>query len=100
MPASKTKSRRKKQPPEPELPKLTPEQLAELGQKMAAKMKMVHAANQLDALATQVSARRRLIITAHALLPKAAALAEKGKPRLLAVVTKIINDRNIKFGVK
>jgi hypothetical protein len=100
MSASRTKSRSKKQPPEPQTPQLTAEQLADLGKKLADKMKMVHASNQLEALATQVSARRRLIIAAAALLPKAATLAEKGKPRLLAVLTKIINDRNIKFGQK
>jgi hypothetical protein len=96
----KTKSGRKKQPPEPKLPQLTAEELIALGNKMADKMKLVHASNQLVAQAAQVSARRRLILAADALLPKAAQLAEKGKPRLLAVLTKIINDRNIKFGQK
>jgi len=100
MPVPKTKSRSKKQPSEPKLPQLTAEQLIDLGHKMAAKMKLVHASRQLDAQAAQVSARQRLITAADALLPKAAALAEKGKPRLLAVLTKIINDRNIKFGQK
>jgi hypothetical protein len=98
----KTKSGRKTQPVDE--PRRTPEQTAELiselNGKFIAKMKIVHATRQLEAQAAQVSARQRLITAADALLPKATALAHKGKPRLLAVLTKIINDRNIKFGQK
>ncbi len=58
----------------------------------------LHAVGTLEAVAAQNKARRELIIAAADLLPTATALAKKGKPRLLAVLTKIINDRNVKFG--
>jgi hypothetical protein len=95
-----TKNRSKKQTDELARPEMDTAQLIELGHSLKSRMQLAHAANQLEAIAAQTAARRKLIVTAHDLLSKAKALAEKGKPRLLAVLTKIINDRNIKFGAK
>jgi hypothetical protein len=95
-----TKIVRKKQTAEPEFANMDTGEIINLGHELKHKLRLVHAANQLEAIATQTAARRKLILTAHELLPKAKSLADKGKPRLLAVLTKIINDRNIRFGVK
>ena len=100
MSVKTTKNGDKTQTAELAAPEMDTEQLLELGRSLKSRMQLAHAANQLEAIATQTAARRKLILTAHELLPKAKSLAEKGKPRLLAVLTKIINDRNIKFGAK
>lgn len=95
-----TKNARKKQTADPEFANLDTGEILKQVEIVKNKLAYAHAANQFEAIATQVAARRKLILTAHELLPKAKALAAQGKPRLLAVLTKIINDRNIKFGAK
>jgi hypothetical protein len=50
-----------------------------------------------NAKLAQTLARTELIKTAQALLPKARTLAARGRPRLLAVVSKIILDRHLQF---
>lgn len=44
----------------------------------------------------RAQARRQLIAIAHDLLPKAAGLARKGRPRLLAICARIIADEKLK----
>ena len=46
--------------------------------------------------AARAAARRQLISSAHDLMPKATALARKGRPRLLAIVAKIIGDPKLR----
>lgn len=89
------------------LPDLSAEQQAAIAdatdedqrRELLGKYKTQVAVRRVLALNSQVAARRQLIITAEALLPKATKLAEKGKPRLLAVVSKIILDRHLRFTV-
>jgi hypothetical protein len=50
-----------------------------------------------NAKVAQTLARTELIKTAQMLLPKARTLAERGRPRLLAVIAKIILDRHLQF---
>lgn len=54
--------------------------------RLGEKMKLL----ETRALFHEAAARRQLIAIAHDLLPAAAGLARKGKPRLLAVVSKVI----------
>ena len=100
MSVKTTKTPRKTQATKPEFANLDTGEIVNLAQEMKGRMQLIHAARQLEALTAQVAARRKLIVTAHDLLSKAKSLAERGKPRLLAVLTKIINDKNIRFGVK
>jgi len=99
---STTKNGRKKQIPP--LPPRTPEQEAdairELARGVNEAMDTLHAEMTLTvsrAKLAQTLARTELIKTAQGLLGKARNLAERGRPRLLAVVAKIIMDKNLQF---
>jgi hypothetical protein len=99
---SATKNGRKTQiPPQPAR---TPEQEAdairELARGVNEAMDTLHADLTLTvskAKLAQTLARTELIKTAQGLLGKARTLAERGRPRLLAVVSKIIMDRHLEF---
>jgi len=95
-----TRSKREQLPEDlrKELDAATPAQFRQILDRLAETINVSHHAHQLSAAAAQVSARASLIESAHELLPVAKAFAAKGRPRLLAVLTKIINDRNVKFG--
>jgi|HubBroStandDraft_4_1064222.scaffolds.fasta_scaffold1249339_2 hypothetical protein len=99
---SATKNGRKTQIPPP--PPRTPEQEAaairELARGVNEAMDTLHAEMTLTvskAKLAQTLARTELIKTAQGLLGKARSLAERGRPRLLAVVSKIIMDRHLEF---
>jgi len=99
---SATKNGRKTQmPPQPAR---TPEQEAdairELARGVNEVMGTLHTEMTLTvskAKLAQTLARTELIKTAQGLLGKARTLAERGRPRLLAVVSKIIMDRHLEF---
>ncbi len=95
-------SARKKQtpPPPPRTPRETAAHIREL--KGATRKTMDTMKTELAVIITkarfaQTLARTELIKTAQALLPKARTLALRGRPRLLAVVSKIILDRHLQF---
>ena len=99
---SATKIGRKKQIPP--LPPRTPEQEAEAIRELARgvneAMDTLHTEMTLTvskAKLAQTLARTELIKTAQCLLGKARTLAERGRPRLLAVISKIIMDRHLEF---
>ena len=72
----------------------------------AAVREQMHTANVelaktiVAAKLAQTLARTELIKTAQGLLGKARKLAETGRPRLLAVISKIILDRHLQFNPK
>jgi len=102
---STTKIGRKKQiPAQPAAPPRTPEQEAdairELARGVNEEMDTMSAQLTLTvskAKLAQTLARTELIKTAQGLLGKARTLAERGRPRLLAVISKIILDRHLQF---
>ncbi len=105
---SATKIGRKMQiPPPPPPPPRTPEQeaqiIADLTAAVRSEMDTVHtelAKTVTAAKLAQTLARTELIKTAQGLLGKARKLAETGRPRLLAVISKIILDRHLQFNPK
>jgi hypothetical protein len=95
---SATKNGRKKQIPR--TPEQEAEAIRELARGVNEAMDTFHAEMTLTmskAKLAQTLARTELIKTAQGLLGKARNLAERGRPRLLAVVAKIILDRNLQF---
>jgi AmiR/NasT family two-component response regulator len=106
---SATKNGRKKQIPRTpeqeaeairELARGVNEAIRELARGVNEAMDTFHAEMTLTmskAKLAQTLARTELIKTAQGLLGKARNLAERGRPRLLAVVAKIILDRNLQF---
>jgi hypothetical protein len=95
---SATKNGRKKQIPR--TPEQETEAIRELARGVNEAMDTFHAEMTLTmskAKLAQTLARTELIKTAQGLLGKARNLAERGRPRLLAVVAKIILDRNLQF---
>ena len=66
--------------------------LAELQQKQ--KLMETHAA------LVRAETRRNIISIARDLLPQAAALARKGRPRLLAVIAKIIGEDRLRSTIE
>jgi hypothetical protein len=73
------------------------EQLKKDAANALAQIKTAHAVLQSRALVKQTAARRKLITAAELLVDRGAKLAEKGRPRLLAVLAKIILDKNLAF---
>jgi hypothetical protein len=51
---------------------------------------------ETQAALQRAECRRRIIGIARDLLPQAASFARKGRPRLLAVITKIIGDEKLR----
>lgn len=95
---SATKNGRKEQIPR--TPEQETEAIRELARGVNEAMDTFHAEMTLTmskAKLAQTLARTELIKTAQGLLGKARNLAERGRPRLLAVVAKIILDRNLQF---
>jgi hypothetical protein len=99
---SATKNGRKKQipPPPPRTPEQEADAIRELARGVNEAMDEIHAQLSVTvskAKLAQTLARTELIKTAQGLLGKARTLAERGRPRLLAVVSKIILDKNLHF---
>jgi hypothetical protein len=59
-------------------------------------LRQKHTMLEADAALKRAECRRRLIGIARDLLPEAAGLARKGRPRLLAVLSKIIGDDKLR----
>ena len=75
-------------PTTPTIDDLTPAKAALAIRKLQMKQIALEAQSALE----RAECRRRIISIARDLLPKAAGFARKGRPRLLAVLTKIISD--------
>jgi hypothetical protein len=101
---SATKNGRKTQiPPPPRTPEQEAQVIAELTQAVREQMDTINvelAKTVTAATLAQTLARTELIKTAQGLLEKARKLAETGRPRLLAVISKIILDRHLQFNPK
>ena len=99
-----TKNGRKKQiPPSPRTPEQEAQFIADLTAAVRSEMDTVHAELAKTVTAAKLAqtlARTELIKTAQGLLEKARKLAETGRPRLLAVISKIILDRHLQFNPK
>jgi hypothetical protein len=59
-------------------------------------LKREHAILEAHSALVRAEARRRIVSIARDLLPQAAGYARKGRPRLLAVVSKIIGDEKLR----
>jgi hypothetical protein len=59
-------------------------------------LRQKHTMLEAQAALQRAECRRRIISIARDLLPQAAAFARKGRPRLLAVLTKIIGDEKLR----
>jgi hypothetical protein len=90
-------------PPPPRTPEQEADAIRELARGVNEAMNEIHnelAVTVSKAKLAQTLARTELIKTAQGLLGKARKLAETGRPRLLAVVAKIIMDRHLQFDAK
>ena len=116
MTTAKTRTRTTKNPPEPQprheratpavldfiqhaarIHKNNPELFERDARLILTQMKVEHAATQVAAKIAQTNAREKIIATADQLLPMAHELASRSGPRLLAVLSKIILDKNLRF---
>lgn len=59
-------------------------------------LKREHALLEAQAALVRAESRRRIISIARDLLPHAAKFARKGRPRLLAVLSKIVGDEKLR----
>jgi len=59
-------------------------------------LKQEHAVLEAQSALVRAEARRRIIAIARDLLPHAAGFARKGRPRLLAVISKIVGDEKLR----
>jgi len=81
-------------PRKPNAPKRAPSPETQQRRTLAT-LKMQLAILELKSAATHAAARRQMIAIAKDLLPVAAALGRRGRPRLLAVCAKIIADEKL-----
>ncbi|HEY0703445.1 MAG TPA: hypothetical protein VGD60_11815 [Candidatus Acidoferrales bacterium] len=78
----------------------TPSEIEKRAADLTTNFRLEHQLAQAAALAAQTQARQSLISSAEKLLVLAEKQAERGRPRLLAVLSKIILDRNLRFRVE